>query len=432
MFVRPIFHMLKDRLKGPPARIQILAGPRQVGKTTLITQLLTHAWPSGASCYVDADEPQRTAPAFAGTSATDADVAESSDRVVDTRWLVDQWQRALVAAAAWNRSERFAESQEPFIFVIDEIQKVPQWSTTIKGLWDACLRDAQLNGAPRMHLVLLGSSQLLMQRGLAESLLGRFEFIPIRHWSFEEMNEAFGIDLYQYVYFGGFPGSAAHLHDEPRWRDYVVYGLIKPNIDKDILALTRIHKPALLRQLLELGCSYSGQIVALTKVQGQLQDAGNTTTLAEYLNHFRDAGLLTGLYKYSGHEVRQRASKPKFQVLNNALMSATGTHSFDEAKLDRSHWGRLVESAAGAHLCNTALGDTRIHYWNEDNQEVDFIVQHRGRLAGIEVKSGRLKGAHTGLEEFSRRYPGCRTWVVGSDELPLGEFLRYPAAHWVE
>lgn len=430
MFKRPLYQQLDERLLEIPSRIQILAGPRQVGKTYLIRQLLeAPGRPSEASLIVDVDESARVQPAF-GADPMSAAIA-SANRVADTNWLVDQWQRALVAAAAWSRNERAAQEHGPFVFVIDEIQKVPQWSSTIKGLWDACVREAKMHGAPAMHLVLLGSSQLLMQRGLSESLLGRFELMPMRHWSFDEMNQAFGFDLDRYIYFGGFPGSAAYASDEARWRAYVFDSLIKPNIDKDILALTRIHKPALLRQLLELGCSYSGQIMALKKVKGQLADAGNETTLADYLGHFNDAGLLTGLQKFSGQEVRRRNSPPKFQVLNNALMAVVGTHNFSEARADRSHWGRMVESAVGSHLCNTASGDTRIHYWNDMNFEVDFVVQHRGRLAGIEVKSGRSKTTHAGLEEFARRYPGCRKWIVGSEALPLGEFFRYPAAHWV-
>ena len=271
-----------------------------------------------------------------------------------------------------------------------------------------------------------------MHKGISESLAGRFETLRMGHWSYEEMNTAFGLSLDQYIYFGGFPGSAPYTPDETRWRDYVTLGLIQPNIERDILQLTRIDKPALLKQLFELGCTYSGRIVSLDKMLGQLSDAGNVTTLARYLELLSEAGLLTGLQKYSAQALRRRNSPPKFQALNNALVSAQGSHSFDEARADRSHWGHLVESAVGAHLCNASAGDTRVHYWREASLEVDFVVEHRGRLAAIEVKSGKLGAARRGLAEFSRRHPGCQTWVVGSEALPVGEFLRYPPEHWVE
>jgi uncharacterized protein len=172
--------------------------------------------------------------------------------------------------------------------------------------------------------------------------------------------------------------------------------------------------------------------VALDKTLGQLNDAGNVTTLARYLEMLGHAGLVCGLPKFSVQLLRQRKSPPKFQVLNTALMGALGAHTFDEARADRSHWGRLTESAVGAHLVNTAGLETRIHYWRESPLEVDFVIQHRGRLAAIEVKSGKAVGHHPGLEEFSRRNAGCRSWVVGSGGIAVEEFLRQPASHWVE
>ena len=310
--------------------------------------------------------------------------------------------------------------------MLDEIQKVPRWSDHVKGLWDRQMTDPQ-----PMQVLLLGSAPLLVQQGLSESLAGRYEVVPISHWSFEEMNEAFGFTLEQYLYFGAYPGSAGYIHDEARWRDYVVRSLIEPNIEKDILMMTRVDKPALLKQLFEVGCAYSGQIVSLDKTLGQLSDAGNVTTLARYLELLGQVGLLTGLQKYAAQALRRRQSPPKFQVLNNALMSAKENHSFNEARADRSHWGRLVESAVGAHLVNTIEADSRIYYWREGGLEVDFVIEHRGRLAAVEVKSGKASAVQPGLAEFSRRHPQCASWLVGTDALAVGEFLRYPAAHWV-
>jgi uncharacterized protein len=280
----------------------------------------------------------------------------------------------------------------------------------------------------RMHVLLLGSSPLLMQSGLTESLLGRYEVLRMGHWSFDEMNEAFGFTLDQFLFFGGFPGSAGLIGDETRWRDYVREALIAPNIEKDVFEMFRVDKPALLRELFSLGCVYSGQIMALDKAKGRL--GGHTLTLSHQLTLLSHAGLLTGLHKYAGQLVRQRQSPPKFMVHNTALMSAMGSHGFDEARADRSHWGRVVESAVGAHLINTADGDTRLHYWRDGDVEVDFVIERRGRLAAIEVKSRTDATGHRGLDEFRRRHPQARSLLVGGDEMPLGEFLRRPATEW--
>ena len=422
-YARPILDRLTARLNEAPKRLQILAGPRQVGKTTLVRQFLA-ARPPLSGMYVAADLPERPTPTsdFSRAGTSSAVMAREPDEA----WLLDRWQAAENAAATWRASGHPLVAQMPFVFVLDEIQKVPRWSDQVKGLWDRQMAEPQ-----PMQVLLLGSAPLLMQRGLSESLAGRYEVVPITHWSFEEMNDAFGFTLDQYIFFGAYPGSASYIHDESRWRDYVTRSLIEPNIEKDILMMTRVDKPALLKQLFEVGCAYSGQIVSLDKTLGQLSDAGNVTTLARYLELLGAAGLLNGLQKYSAHTLRRRQSPPKFQVLNNALMSAKGNHSFGEAQADRSHWGRLVESAVGAHLVNTTETDGRVHYWREGGLEVDFVVEHRGRLAAIEVKSGKASAAQPGLAEFSRRHVNCSNWLVGGDALPVGEFLRYPAAHWL-
>ena len=315
-----------------------------------------------------------------------------------------------------------AESR-PYVLAIDEIQRVPDWSALIKGLWD---RTTAL-GVP-MHVLLLGSAPLLMQKGLTESLLGRFEMLRLGHWSFDEMNEAFGVTLDQYLYFGGFPGSARYVDDESRWREYVRESLIAPNIEKDVFEVFRVDKPALLRDLFSLGCAYSGQILALDKAKGRL--GGHTVTLSHQLTLLSHAGLLTGLRKYAGQLVRQRQSPPKFMVHNTALMSAMGNHGFDEARADRSYWGRVVESAVGAHLINTSDNDTTVHYWRDGDDEVDFVLERRNRLAAIEVKLRPDASGHRGLGEFQRRHPDARKVMVGDEDMPIGEFLRRPATEW--
>ena len=428
-YQRPVAAFLEGRLAERPRRIQIVTGPRQVGKTTLVERLLAQR-PARSSVYFAADQP--AGPTTLGTAFRPAG---STARVVaarpDTTWLLESWRQATQAALSWALDEspkNEARKAYPyFVLAIDEIQKVPGWSETIKGLWDSSVAAR----AP-LHLVLLGSAPLLMQRGMTESLAGRHEIIPMRHWSFTEMSDAFGLDLDQYIFFGGYPGAVEYTANQDRWRDYVRDSLVQPNIERDILQMTRVDKPALLKQLFELGCAYSGQIVALDKIVGTLREAGNTVTLTRYLTLLDGAGLLTGLHKYSDHEARRRNSPPKFQVLNTALMNALSTYTFEEAGADRSYWGRVVESAVGAHLCNTSDANTPIHYWRESPLEVDFVIGRGKRLAAVEVKSGRSAVSKAGLDEFCRRHRHCRRWVVGDKDLPVGEFLRYPANHWVD
>ena len=422
MYTRPVIAELQARVtQDGPRAIQIVAGPRQVGKTTVVRQLLERR-PMPSGMYVAVDEPM--------WSARSGDIAPGTVGITysaraDGGWLAEQWQRAMIAARTWAQMN--GADPLPFLLVVDEIQKIVDWPAHVKGLWDRSMADDV-----RMHVVLLGSAPLLMQKGLAESLAGRFEVIKMNHWSFEEMASAFNVSLEEYIYFGGFPGSSGHIRDEQRWREYIVLGLISPNIERDILQLTRIDKPALLKQLFEVGCSYSGQIVSLDKVRGHLTDAGNVTTLSHYLNLLAEAGLLRGIYKYSDRDLRRRQSPPKFQALNTALMTAPGRYSFQEAKADRSHWGHLVETAVGAHLCNGCAVGTQIHYWREGAFEVDFIVEHHSRLAALEVKTGHATNARRGAAEFSRRRHDCRTWVVGPTGVSLSEFLRYPPEHWVD
>lgn len=405
---------LLDRLSEPPRFLIFVAGPRQVGKTTLVRNALSQFNPSDYH-FVPVDQPDISrAPGFSSAE----DIAYDRDaRPRDAAWLVEQWQRARTAAR---------ESTNGHILVLDEIQKIPRWSEAVKGLWDADRAEGL-----KLHVVLLGSSPLLMQKGMSESLTGRYELMRVTHWSFLEMHEAFDFDLEDYIYFGGYPGSAAYIRNEPRWRNYVNGSLIEPSIEKDILMMTRVDKPALLKQLFYLGCNYSGQILSYDKMLGQLQDAGNTTTLARYLEMLGNAGLIYGLQKYAGQQHRRRASSPKFNVLNNALMSAGSGYTKAEAKADRSYWGRLVESAVGAHLYNTGHPDCNLYYWRESSREVDFIIGRGKKLAAIEVKSGPSSGHASGLDIFEENFGKCRKLLVGEGGIPLVEFLSYPAEHWL-
>ena len=408
---------LRKRLAETSRFITIVAGPRQVGKTTLVRAALKGL--SHKFIAVDQYEAQSTR-SFGEYEQTGS---QSTGEPRDGAWLIRNWQ----IAREQLKHARSNNPEQAFVLVFDEIQKIPYWSEVVKGLWDAD-RASGLD----MHVVLLGSSPLLVQKGLSESLTGRYELILVAHWSFPEMHEAFDFTLNEYFFFGGYPGSAALIRDEARWRNYVLASLVQPSIDADILQMVRVDKPALLKQLFTLGCSYSGQILALNKVKGQLDNAGNETTLAGYLDLLGNAGLLTGLHKYHRGVARQRASPPKFNVLNTALMSSATPYTFAEAQADRSFWGRLAESALGAHLCNTARATEKVHYWRESPHEVDFVISDAKRLTAIEVKSSATPGKLHGLDAFAQRHTDCRRLLVGAGGVDLTEFLSYPLAHWLE
>ena len=416
-FQRDQVHTLRSRWQETPQFITIVTGPRQVGKTTLVRQALA----SCANYFVAVDQPVEASP-FTYDSFT-SQTSEVEGAPHDAAWLIRRWKEARQRYQAFQQTH----AGQAFAFVLDEIQKVPRWSDTVKGLWDA----DRAQGLD-MHVVLLGSSPLLIQKGLTESLAGRFELMRVMHWSFLEMHQAFDFTLNEYIYFGGYPGAARFIRDEARWRNYVLGSLVQPSIDTDILQMTRVDKPALLKQLFELGASYSGQLLALGKVKGQLQDAGNETTLAGYLTLLSNAGLLTGLHKYHVGAARKRASAPKFNVLNTALMSSATPYTLAQAQADRSYWGRLVESVVGAHLWNTAANHEEISYWRESPHEVDFVIADVVRLTAIEVKSAASAGKLSGLEEFAKLHPHCKPLLVGAGGVDLTEFLSYPLAHWLD
>lgn len=330
-------------------------------------------------------------------------------------------------AQQWEASRLSIDRQKKAVLVLDEIQKIPNWSETVKRLWD---EDTRLD-VP-LHVVVLGSAPLLITQGLSDSLAGRFETIFLSHWSLNEMREAFAWSLDTYIYFGGYPGAAPLVGDPDRWRQYIMDSLIETSISRDVLLLSRVDKPALLRRLFELACHYSGKILSYNKMLGQLQDAGNTTTLAHYLDLLAGAGMVTGLQKYAGDVARRRGSSPKLQVLNTALMTVISGFSLEEAKQDGSFWGPLVESAVGAHLSNAAMrGECEVSYWRENNQEVDFVVKRGRRVTAIEVKSGPAPTNHSGTAAFQRAFDPDRTLLVGGDGIPVEEFLTKPVSHWV-
>ena len=309
--------------------------------------------------------------------------------------------------------------------MIDEVQKIENWSEVVKREWDADTR-----GRVNLKVVLLGSSRLLLRKGLTESLAGRYELIRMPHWSLREMQDAFGVSLDQYIYFGGYPGPAHLIQDERRWRKYIKDSLVAPAIEKDVVMTSNIYKPALMKQLFELGCGYSAEILSLTKLMGQLQDAGNVTTLAGYLEILNQCALLTGLQKYAKDDARKRGSVPKYQVYNNALLTAYKGRSFVADRTDTRGWGRWVESAVGAHLLSMAEElDYEVYYWreparnkDEKDKEVDFVLVRDGEVTAIEVKSGR-RGMNAGLPAFVEAFHPKRSFVVGTGGVSLEDFL---------
>ncbi len=395
-YIRPQGAILARRLREPRRFIQVIAGPRQVGKSTLVRQVVDIA--EIASRYVSADEPTLRGP----------------------EWIAQQWEVA--------RQQSDAAGRSGSVLILDEIQKIPGWSETVKRLWDEDTRAKR-----RLKISILGSAPLLIARGLGESLAGRFEVLHLPHWSLAEMETAFGWTVDQYIFYGGYPGAAPLVREPARWSRYVMDALIETTISRDVLLLSRVDKPALLRRLFELACRYSGQILSYTKMLGQLQDAGNATTLAHYLDLLAGAGMVEGLQKYAGAVVRQRGSSPKLQVLNTALQTAPMGITLKQAKADPALWGRLVESAVGAHLANGAsVGECDLHYWRNGNLEVDFVIGKGRTLVAIEVKSGRARESLPGVSAFSAAFKPRRTLLVGGDGIEVETFLRTSIATWLK
>lgn len=391
-YTREQYHTLKERIEEPRRFIQVLAGPRQVGKSTLVEQVLQSLMVPHSIEVADAVEPN------------------------DNDWIRRVWESARTTMTLRGEAEH--------LLVIDEIQKIDNWSEVVKREWDEDTRKGR-----NLKVVLLGSSRLLLKKGLTESLAGRFELIRLGHWSYQEMHDAFGVTLEEYIYFGGYPGAVHLINDEKRWRKYIKDSLVTPAIEKDVLMTSNIYKPALMKQLFELGCGYSAEILSLTKLMGQLQDAGNVTTLASYLEILNQCALLTGLQKFANDDARKRASIPKYQVYNNALMTAYRGRSFINDRTDPMLWGRWVESAVGTHLLGMAEEeDYQVYYWrdtvkNRQDVEVDFIIVNDGEVTAIEVKSGR-RGMNSGLPAFVEAFHPKKSFVVGSGGVSLEDFLK--------
>lgn len=385
-FRRPIFSEVLDRMNEPRRFIQVLAGPRQVGKSTLMDQVLS-------DCQLP-------------NYLYNADGIDEED----TDWVRRIWES--------TRSQMDTRQQTEAVLVIDEIQKIRNWSEIVKREWDADTRSRR-----QLKVFLLGSSRLMLRKGLTESLAGRFELIRLGHWTAKEMSDAFGWTLDEWIYYGGYPGTAAFVKDIRRWRKYVKESLVAPAIEKDVIMTSNIYKPALMKQLFEIGCSYSAELLSLTKTLGQLQDAGNVTTLSSYLGILNECNLLTGLQKFANDEARRYQSVPKYQVYNNALLTAYRGTTYEKDRTNTNVWGRWVESAVGAYLLGGAdEGGYKVYYWHERSDEVDYIIVRQGDVIALEVKSGR-RGMNSGLPKFRERFHPKRDLVIGTDGIPFADFF---------
>lgn len=393
-FQRKQFNIVLSRIKEPRGKIQVVVGPRQVGKSTLMDQVL-------AQCPIP-------------YSLAKADNVDSND----PNWIKRVWESA--------RGTMTVKKETEHLLVIDEIQKITNWSEAVKEEWDwDCTNKLQLK------VVLLGSSRLMIQSGLSESLAGRFELIRMGHWSLAEMQDAFGFSLDQYMYFGGYPGAAQFVHDETRWKRYIKDSIITPAVEKDIKLTTNIYKPVLMKRLFHLSCNYSALELSLTKMLGQLQDAGNVTTLANYLGILEQCQLVCGLQKYANDEARKYNSSPKYQVFNNALLTANQRGKFETIRSDSELWGRWVESAIGAHLLNSAEEqDYQVFYWRERNDEVDYIVATDDGCVAFEVKSGRRK-MNSGMKEFEKAFKPVHSYIIGTGGICFEDFLKTDVTEWI-
>ena len=386
MYKRHQFSELKSRISEPRSRIQVISGPRQVGKSTLVKQVL------------------------AEISIDHMSISADNVSTENSAWINEVWNTA--------RQRIKLKQAKEFLLIIDEVHKVSNWSEAVKKEWDYdTLNDINIK------VVLLGSSRLLLKDGLTESLAGRYELIRMPHWSYTEMHEAFGMSIDNYIYFGGYPGGTSLIKNETRWRHYIKDSIIAPAIEHDILMTKTVYKPELMRQLFELGCSYSGEEISLNKLLGQLQDAGNVTTLANYLTTLNESRLVCGLQKYANDNARKYNSVPKIMIYNTALLSALSGYTYKKAFTDPKIWGRWVESCVGAHLLNMADElDYKIYYWRERNDEVDFILEHNHKCIAIEVKSGR-RTTNSGIHTFASKFSPLHTYIIGTGGIPLEDFL---------
>ncbi len=383
-----VVKILEDRLRESRSHIQIILGPRQVGKSWAIKDVLHEiAWP-----YVYA-------------------LADTEKSIPGTEWITRHWYEA--------RDK--AQGKKKVILVLDEIQKIKEWSSEVKRLWDEDTFEKR-----DIYVCLLGSSALTLQKGLSESLMGRFETIWFMHWSYTECREAFGFSLEDYLYFGGYPGGAKFIHDQDRWRQYIMDSIIEPVLTKDIPLQTEVRNPALLRNLFLLACDYAAQELAYRKIQGQFNDVKSVVTIAGYQRMLEQTYLILGLQKWHLKDVLKRNSSPKWLPLNSGLISAVENRSKAEAMKDTAYWGHLVEATIGAHLVNDGkIHNYEIYYWRDNRNEIDFVLRKGDKILGIEVKTNFEKPRKQ-FQLFLQKFPKARVLLVGLEGIKIEEFLTTP------
>lgn len=391
MYERKIVAEILQGLQRKKKLLHIITGPRQVGKTTA-SQQIAKKW-QGDTLSFSADSPIPPGP----------------------EWIRGHWERAA------NLAGRQAGHNE-VLLILDEVQKVSGWSEIVKLLWDEVLLQET-----SLQVLLLGSSSLLLQKGVTESLAGRFFLYHCNHWQYGEMRDAFDWDLEKWIFFGGYPGAVDFVDEEQIWADYVTHSLIETVLAKDILQLQTVNKPALLRHLFLLSCGAPAQILSYNKMLGQLHNAGNTTTLAHYLKLLETAYMVSGLELFKRGKQKKRGSSPKLILWNNGLINAVSGMTFQEARTDLSWCGRLVENAVGGHLLNNLPSQPySLFYWRERHLEVDFVVETSRKTWVLEVKSGKTQTAK-GLNKFMKLYPESSPMLIGSGGFELEDFFHETA-----
>ena len=431
---------LLGRLDHAATFLICVTGPRQSGKTTTVRQALRRL--DRPSIYLPIENPRAaTVRELAGERERPLppDVFPDSTAVLDARGLMRAWDTARAFAA---------HSPRGAVLALDDIQMIDNWTATVKGLWDADRREGS-----RLRVVLLGPVPPLMQPGLTESMTGRFQIMNAPHWSFGEMAGAFGFGVQEYVYFGGYPGTAmfidAHEYGrkdifgqsaavpedirarENAWREYVRKAIAGVSVGGDTVALHRVEKPALMAQLFHLGCAYSGQALSYQSMLGQFNGPGNVASLRHYLELLSTAGLISRIERCSGNARSRAGASPKLNVRNTALMSSSFLHTFAGARADGVLWGRLTKSAVGAHLCNASSSRTRCCYWQHNGSQIDFVLRGARRTVAVEIQSGKTPRKRRGFNAFREQYPEAELLPVGGRGVPLEEFFSTPPDHWV-
>ena len=389
MYKRAQLSVLESRMAESRRTIHVVMGPRQVGKSTMIDQFVEHT--SVPYSLFSAD----------GVGKTNTD------------WISEKWYEVRTKMMLYGENEH--------ILIIDEIQKIAGWSETVKKEWDQDTRDKR-----NLKVILLGSSRLLIQKGLEESLEGRYETLKMGYWEWEEMREAFGFTMEQFIYFGGFPGLAPYINDEDRWRRMMEDSIISPILNRDILDIEEIRNPSLLRQVFEIGSMYSAQEISLNKMQGVVK-SGTVPTISSYLRILDETMLVKPLYKYDNSTIKTRNSVPKMQAYNNAFRNSYCQHTFEEAVMNKVEWGRQVESAVGAYLAGRSVIDGfQLLFWRDEKKnECDYVLKKGESLIAIEVKSGHADNIE-GYLAFKNRFGRniVNSFIVGPEGLPLEDFFK--------